>query len=707
MMGQALVEGDEMGWSEGQTRLIEHGRGGLWVRGVAGAGKTTAAVERVRRLLGRGVAGHTVMICTPQRLLSRPYRGFVGGAERVMGSDPQFMTFGRLTQYGVGLYWPWVAEAAGLPTGVQPTFLDAESAQWLMGLVVAPQMAQAGIFQTVKLPRARIYGQVLDNMNKAALVGFDVHTIGERLSRAWSGEVSQLRMYEDVQTAADLFRAYCLETGALDYSLTVELFLRHVWPLPAARAHFEAMARHMIYDNCEEDAPAAHHVFAELVGTCESAVVMLDDEANYRRFLGADEQSAAGVLAEACDESLVLEPYGDVEARRALVGHFAVSFGFERGELPEADPFVGVERLSARLFPNMLDRVAERVAAWVKDDGVPVNEIALVSPYVSDGLLFAMRYRLERMGIETRSLRPSRMLRQEPVVRCLVTLAYLAHPAWGIVPTVEDIGHVLVTVIEGLDPVRAALLASVSRKRFSPFETLVAAMQERVTLALGERYERLRRWVEAYQQGEPIALDHFFSRVYAEVLSRRGFRMHGDFEMAQAVAALVDSAASYRLMMAALPMEVDSAVLYLEGLSSGLLGQRSLSEPDVLEGAGVLIAPAYTFLMANQFVTHQVWLDAGSGGWTERLAQPLAHPYVLSAQWEDGRVWTGIDEGLSAAQGAYRLIAGLLRRCRGTVVLASSEYGEQGMPQQGVLLNAFGRIVRRVAKREGRKTDGV
>jgi hypothetical protein len=160
-------------------------------------------------------------------------------------------------------------------------------------------------------------------------------------------------------------------------------------------------------------------------------------------------------------------------------------------------------------------------------------------------------------------------------------------------------------------------------------------------------------------------------------------------------------------MMAALPMEVDSAVLYLEGLSSGLLGQRSLSEPDVLEGAGVLIAPAYTFLMANQFVTHQVWLDAGSGGWTERLAQPLAHPYVLSAQWEDGRVWTGIDEGLSAAQGAYRLIAGLLRRCRGTVVLASSEYGEQGMPQQGVLLNAFGRIVRRVAKREGRKTDGV
>lgn len=274
-------------------------------------------------------------------------------------------------------------------------------------------------------------------------------------------------------------------------------------------------------------------------------------------------------------------------------------------------------------------------------------------------------------------------------------------------PTAEDVAQALAAVVEGLDPVRAALLASVSRKRLSAFETLAGAMQERVTLVLGERYDRLRRWIEAYQQADPIPLDHFLSRVYSEVLSRRGFRMFGDFEMAQAVAALVDSAAAYRVMMASLPLEADSASLYLEGLKNGLLGQRSLSEPDILEGDGVLIAPAYTFLMANQFVQHQVWLDAGSTGWTERLAQPLAHPYVLSAQWEDGRVWTAVDEGLSASQSAYRLVAGLLRRCRGTVVLASSEYGEQGMPQQGVLLNAFGRIVRRVAKQAGKRNNDV
>ncbi len=78
----------------------------------------------------------------------------------------------------------------------------------------------------------------------------------------------------------------------------------------------------------------------------------------------------------------------------------------------------------------------------------------------------------------------------------------------------------------------------------------------------------------------------------------------------------------------------------------------------------VLLAPAYTFLMANRPVEVQFWLDVGSRGWSERLYQPLTHPYVLSRSWQPGRPWTDADE-LAAGQAALlRLEAGLLRRCR-------------------------------------------
>ena len=51
---------------------------------------------------------------------------------------------------------------------------------------------------------------------------------------------------------------------------------------------------------------------------------------------------------------------------------------------------------------------------------------------------------------------------------------------------------------------------------------------------------------------------------------------------------------------------------------------------------GLLIAPAYTFLLNNRAVDYQFWLNIGSEGWSRRLYQPLTHPYVLSRGWLPG-----------------------------------------------------------------------
>ena len=668
-----------------------------FVRGMAGTGKTQAAVERLRRLLFAGVAGHTVSIWTPQPLLAQPYLSALRAPDMPSSSDVQILTFGGLSRRMTGLFWPMVAQQAGFRPDVQPTFLDSEAAQWAMAKVVEPLMSNPGFFETVRLPRSRIYGQILDNMNKSALVGFNLAEIGSRLSAAWVGDKGQLRMYDDVQTAASTFRKYCLEHGLLDYSLTVDLFMRHVWPLGACQRYVMERARHIIYDNCEEDVPAAHRVMSDLIENCESAVVLFDEEASYRRFLGADEFSGFS-LRNVCDSSVDFEtPIHPDNARQALIQHFGVSFAQrDRDAVTLTDnPMGGIERASFRFFPQMIDDAAERVAIWVGEEGILPENIALVVPYLSDALRFALTYRLGQLGMPSRSLRPSRPLRLEPSVRCLMTLAQMAHPGWGMLPPSEDVAHALTTAVEGLDPVRAALLASSSKKGLTSFERLIGAMQDRITFTAGERYERLRGWMEGYQRGQPIPLDHFFSRLYGEILAQPGFNLHGDLDAAQAVAALVDSAATYRQIGGVLPDDLWSASVYLEAVIQGVLGQRSLSQPEPLDSAGVLIAPAYTFLMTNRQVERQIWLDIGSPGWTERLSQPLAHPYVLSLQWPSDQTWTAVEENITAMQSGYRLVAGLLRRCSGTVVMTASDYGEQGMQQQGNLLTALGRILRR------------
>ncbi|MBK9778937.1 MAG: UvrD-helicase domain-containing protein [Anaerolineales bacterium] len=45
----------------------------LFVSGMAGTGKTTAGVERIRFLLDQGVPADSILLLTPQRTLQEPY----------------------------------------------------------------------------------------------------------------------------------------------------------------------------------------------------------------------------------------------------------------------------------------------------------------------------------------------------------------------------------------------------------------------------------------------------------------------------------------------------------------------------------------------------------------------------------------------------------------------------------------------------------
>ncbi|MFZ3079690.1 MAG: DEAD/DEAH box helicase, partial [Bellilinea sp.] len=45
----------------------------LFISGPPGCGKTSAAVGRLRRIIGQGIPAESVLILTPQRSLAAPY----------------------------------------------------------------------------------------------------------------------------------------------------------------------------------------------------------------------------------------------------------------------------------------------------------------------------------------------------------------------------------------------------------------------------------------------------------------------------------------------------------------------------------------------------------------------------------------------------------------------------------------------------------
>jgi hypothetical protein len=722
-----------------QRALVERPIAGrVFLEGPAGAGKTTAGVARLLHLLDAGVPGGSILVVVPQRTLGSPYYEALRRSTVRAGGQVTILTVGGLAQRTVDLFWPLVAEDAGFAHPDQPpNFLTLETAQYYMARLVRPLLDQ-GYFETVTIDRNRLYSQIIDNLNKAAVVGFPHTEIGERLKAAWTGERAQLRIYDEAQACATRFREYCLAHNLLDFSLQLEVCLKHLWAMPLCRNYLLETYTHLIVDNVEEDTPVAHDLLRDWLPRCRSALLICDRDAGYRRFLGADPESARA-LVDLCDERVAFTgSYVASAGVRAFGEQLASSVEERRGgkgakgrrEWEGADVRAALAYQSHRYYPEMLDWVAGEIAGLVHDENVPSGEIVVLAPFLSDALRFSLMNRLEQKGVPARSHRPSRALRDEPATQCLLTLAAIAHPAWGCCPSPFDVAYALMQAIDGLDLVRAQLLTRIVYRpaggcpTLSSFDQIIPEMQERLTYVLGERYERLRVWIEEYlsPQSPALELDHFLGRLFGEVLSQPGFGFHRNYDAGKVAANLIESVRKFRWATqpspwadiaggeaasapedAGLPAEGDGVTdderiplgqEYIEMVQDGVIAAQYIHSWQLQPQDAVLLAPAYTFLMSNRPVDVQFWLNVGSRGWWERLYQPLTHPYVLSRHWSRDAVWSDADEVATRQEALRRLALGLIRRCRRRVYLGLSELGEQGNEQKGPLLQAIQRVLR-------------
>ncbi len=686
--------------SAGQRRVVEQPvESHLFLEGPAGCGKTTAGVHRLRRLLENGVPASSILILVPQRTLATPYYDALHSPAVGPGGEVTVVTIGGLAQRMVDLFWPLVAAEAGFAHPDRPpTFLTLETTQYHMARLVRPLLEQH-YFDTIVIDRNRLYSQIVDNLNKAAVVGFPITTIGERLKAAWQGDESQRRVYDEAQTCALRFREYCLAHNLLDFSLQVEVFRDYLWASPTRRAYLLERYRHLLVDNVEESVPLAHDILRDWLPAARSALLIYDTDAGYRRFLGADPEGGHA-LGDLCDTRVVLDESfvsgRDVAALGAALGRTAPPS--DGGDLRAALVYE-----SRRFYPQMLDWVADEIGHLVHIEHVPPGEIVVLAPFLSDALRFALTNRLAQREVAARSHRPSRALRDEPATRCLLTLAAIAHPEWGFLPSGYDVTYALMQAIADLDLVRAQLLTAIvyrtpeGRPALGSFDRLNPEMQERLTFALGGRYERLREWLAAYAAGTRLALDHFLAHLFGDLLSQEGYGFHRDYDGARVAASLIESVRKFRQALGDAVDEDDLGREYLTMVQDGVIAAQYVRAWRQQPEDAVLLSPAYTFLMSNRPVEVQFWLDVGGRGWWERLYQPLTHPYVLSRHWppaDRGPVWTDGDEVAAREEALRRLILGLTRRCRRRVYLGLSLLGEQGYEQKGPLLQIIQRALR-------------
>ncbi len=675
----------------------------IFIKGPAGSGKTTGAISRIYKLLTH-FRGDQLLILVPQRSLGLPYQRTFDSDRTIKGSIPTLITIGGLARRMADLFWPLVAKEAGFkhPT-LHPHFLSIETAQYCLEKVITPYL-EKGFFRSVSIEKNRLLVQILDDLNKSAIVQFPLTEISNRLKNTSSLTPELSIAYDQVQVCALAFRTYCLENNLLDYSLLIELLVNHIWPKAECRDYFHRTWHALIADNVEEDVAAAHDLIKQWIPNLRSSLVIFDESGGYRQFLGADPISAQ-TIAPICRQTIIFDqPILQSEPIHKLEEELSSCILHSKPIHPSLDFHQVLEVHDYHFYPEMVQNICAQVRGLILDMGYSPSDVAILSPYLSDALNFSLETELADMNIPIRSSRPSRKYLSHPAVRAMLTFAKFMHPHWELPISKFELRAALMVAIPDLDIVRAELIVQTlfsdkkSTEGLRSFDTLTnPAMQERITFLIGEKIETIRSWQQAYQASPILPLDVFISMLYGELLSQKGFGFYADFQTADVITKLVLSMRNFRhFAWSFLGIdEIASGLEYLRAVQNGLLPSSILNdtEPDSI---AVQISPAHTFLMENRRVRVQFWLDIGSMGWWERLYQPLANPYLLNRNIDLTQRWTEAHEFNANQEAMKRIVAGLLNRCNEKVIVSSVRINEYGSESRGPLLRAFQTLRKRV-----------
>ncbi|MDO9087861.1 MAG: hypothetical protein Q7U53_16765 [Anaerolineaceae bacterium] len=671
----------------------------VFLSGLPGSGKSTTGKAYLELLINNKIPGNKILILVPQKSLGLTYTEFFDSVENYNGSLPTIQTMSGISQKIISLFWPIIANQFDFSNPKQPpTFLNIESAQYFMSKVCEP-FFDKNYFSSIKTEKPRILSQILDNLNKSALVGFLHEEISIKLKNSWNKDVKHLIAYDEAQECANAFRNYCYQNNLLDFSLKFEVFTKTIQNSFLIRQFLFTNYDYFLYDNCEEDTPVTHDLVLDWLPHFQSSLIIFDTNAGYRSFLGADPKSALR-LGNKCSECI--EMHGSFISDEPIQNIISLyKNAIHRQKFSEISE-LSMKRLSFnhhKFYPDMINIIVEQISEYTHQ-GIDPGKIAVLAPFISNALRFQLQQRMEEKGIKIISHRPSRSLREESIALGMIAWIKIAYPEFGLVPSIYQLRTALHQAINNIDPIRADLLSRIVLSKntsnlLRSVDDLRPEMAERITLQAVMQYQQIYTWLSNFQ-GKKSEVDVFIASFFGELLSQPGFGLHQNYEAAEIIGKLIESMQNFRNNTGFHFKETGEnwAQDYISMLENGLISALYLQNWDLPPQDAVYLAPAHTFLMQNRPVEIQFWLDIGNLGWWQRLMQPLTQPFVLSRNWVAGSKWTDIHEYENNQQNLDKLITGLLRRNSGRIILHTAGYNENGDEQAGPLLKATQRILR-------------
>lgn len=678
----------------------------IYLSGIAGSGKTTVLEERFSSLLEAGEPADSILVLVADSAHRERFQEIADQSTQPALLDLTIKTFFGFARDAVEFYWPVVAKSAGFHNLFRPPLvLTYDMAQTMMWQIIDP-MLKDGYFADLRLRPQQIVSQLLDNMVRAAFNGLTVHDAIEKQLVAWGTDPEHRKQLKDAENAALKFRKRCFTHNLIDTALTIDIFNRFILQNPELFESMTERYRHLLVDNVEEQTPIGINFVAQLLGEVETAIIAQDEGGGYKRFLSASPQLASELDTVADTAVRFTQNFHEADSVYQIahrVNHYLLGSEPMGDEGSIQDSVLGY--INTRYRRQLLADIGPALADLMADQELEPADIAIILPYLDGALRFKLIQSLEQAGIPHQISRRRESPREVPQVRAWLTWLLIAND-WQspdnvnerIKPVKHDVAEALYLSIEGLDPVRANMLADwlyapATGRLLDPSE-LTQHQIDRVGEHHLEAFTLLSHWLDEHgNRGEStLQPDFFLHSLFSDLLSRPPFYDAIETEKLAAVCDwLIQIATRFRQAGdRVIENSAESVGLALiRGIYSGLVTSNPPAVGSPPDPNGVFISTIQTYLLEERPVAVQVWLETSATGWWDLPRQPLSNGFVLDPRWSINQTWTLEDDARIRNEQLSRIMTGLCSRCSHGVLLATSDLDRRGARQDGPLFQAL------------------
>ena len=597
--------------------------------------------------------------------------------------------------------WPALMQQLGCQAST-PLRLRPEKEQELATRLWQPELS-SGRFRQAGVSDPRLVNRTLSLLQLAAASGIAHEQIPLILQQGLP-ESEPAADWDCAGTLLERWWRWCLERGLITYSLITELYWRYLLPQPAYQAGLGQRFGAIWADDVDEYPAVMRSLLEHCLDQGIPVTCTFNPIGAVRLGLRADPNYLVG-FASRCQVEQLAEPTDRLGAWSQPILD-CIHEPLNLLQLPDS-----IRVIQTVSKAQLLRQVADLIAAAIAAGDVKPQEIAIIAPGLDAITRYTLQSILSRRQIPLLSLNSQQPLISSSWIRALLSLMALVYPGQGGWLDRESVAEMLVVLAqaEGLDPVRAGLLAD---HCFAPDlgqPQLLAITEfprwDRLGYQATAAYEQLIAWLEA-SKAQPAQ-----PPVWLEQAIQQFFPVPSSPDQATSLQQLVETAQHYwevevrlspgsdfakpALSEQALSEQVSQ---FIQLLRSGTITANPTASPESPEfenqdpgdatsiqpDAAITLATVYQYRSAKCSHRWQFWLDAGSAFWLTGGVMLFGAP--LFWQGRPQQVWTAADSLVAAQTNLDREVADLLHRATERIYLCYCELGINGEEQSGALM---------------------